>query len=292
MNHIQPDRDVNGWGPRDQPDDSKIENRYFRLTLLFLYASPVLVWQLMKHPLDINVKNLLYFPLVAFLSIPAVIILEILLRWVLDRDNPPKVWIKQPSVRMEINFGQNFDDWLKPFAARLNRLGFLLNRDHESGVFTLSKPKSKSGVHLFLDHRFNGSLTARKTNFGWTGQLELVMDDILLVETGETIKLKALADYLAGLAAEPTIRDVHLVMLNGLICGVALHVLIYLRLSGLADLTFLVLPCALAAVLLVLAALLIMSLNADKYVGYRLAVNTLVLAATPFLPYLIRLILE
>ncbi len=280
------DNDINLAG--SDSSDIKIEHRYWRICLGFLCVSPVLLYWLWREPLVLNLKDIRYFPLVAVLSVPATIMLEFILSWAADPSHPPKLFIRNPSVRIATDIGQDLDSWLAVFTERLSELDFQIERGREELAVGFSKPKAAGGVHSFSDHAFSGEMTAEKTNFGWQAHLELTFEDIVLLDSGERRKMKALSEYLVGNSDEPFSREIHLVMLNGLVTGLAVHVVLYLGMLDLVDVTSLVFPCAAAAISMVLAALLIMSFNRSKYIGYRLAGIATVLAGMPYAPDLIR----
>lgn len=155
-------------------------------------------------------------------SIPATILLVLPLRLLLGRGRDRLVWIVKPARTFLHQSDQPVDGVLARARTRLEQLGFTCEAaDGAAGTPRVVFHKAKAPkVVKFTDHAFSGGLTLRREGGATHAEATIVFEDTVVVETGESDRILALARYLVG--AEPELRTATIPFT--LVCGVVIAV--------------------------------------------------------------------
>ncbi|MBL9216761.1 MAG: hypothetical protein JNG83_14890 [Opitutaceae bacterium] len=153
-------------------------------------------------------------------SIPATVLLFLPLRVLLARAGGRVIWIKHPTKTIDETVDLPLESVLAEATRRLGELGFTLESSEATATearIVFSKPKSPKVVR-FVEHAFKGEWVARRESGRTRVVTTLVFQDIILLESGESERLHALARYLGGVA--PVLQVATLPFT--LVCGIVI----------------------------------------------------------------------
>jgi len=226
--------------------------------------------------------------LVALLAaMPTAFLLELVITTLSGKKPGLRFWVKHPSVRCEHEARGSVEECAREVRNRLEAMGFACEPGAQ-GSIRFSKPK-RPQVNSFLDHAFSGQVRFGATGFGARIVAELTFADILLLETGEKTKLAALGDYICLSTADDVFRGVPLLLYCGVTLGFATALVsCFVRFWPERASPWLF-PTSAAAVGFLAFALRFMVRDRRQLFGYRLAALGLVLAALPWIAWLLRL---
>ena len=199
---------------------------------------------------------------------------------------PSRFWIRHPSLTCRHQFAGPPDELVKSLGQRLRAQGFELAASVAPGRIEFAKA-SKQAIHGFLDHAFSGWVTLQATSTGTEVEMGLTMRDIVLVETGEYAKLRALGDTLCGIAAEARYEIVPLILRCGIVLAGLVPLLLWMSCARNGMTPWFVGASAEAAGLILVSVVVLMA-NRRHLIGWRLIAPGLVLAAIPWIGIMLR----
>ncbi len=258
--------------------------------LLLLFAIPLIVvgapLAVLLRPADMAfVYRHLVFVLALFLSIPLTLLVTICLRWVGTGQLGRLLWIKQPSVSLRTEPAGSLAEIAVQVRQRLAAGGFARKEQASPvGDVLIDFTKQKAAKpQSFVDHAFRGTVSLSSTGPRPETAITVIFDGIILIETGEYSRLRALAGYLLGTEATLVVRQPPLTLLTGVTLAVANLVALIL---GLLDNPSWVRPTfstSLAAAALCIWGLVIVLRDRRNLEGLGLGALGLAAAAVPFL---------
>jgi hypothetical protein len=167
-----------------------------------------------------------YSPLVfigsMFISLPITLIFVSVIRIIINSKDRLPFWIKNPSVSCEIVTNQSVEEFGIKFVERLKELSFTYEaKNNEKGEIEVSFSKRKGDfVSGFLTHAFNGSLIISNLGNSIRIKSELIMQDTLIVETGEYFVLDKMQQYLLLKTDKFTFTDGSSTFDNAFVLGI------------------------------------------------------------------------
>ncbi len=162
------------------------------------------------------------FVAVMFGSIPASVLLMLPLRLLLSRGRGRLVWIVSPARSFTHQSDAPVETVLERARTRLEQLGFTCEAvDGTAGSTRLvfHKPKAPKVVK-FTDHAFSGGLTLRPDGAATQAEATIVFEDTIVVETGESDRMLALARYLVGAEDELKAATIPFTLACGVVIAV------------------------------------------------------------------------
>jgi hypothetical protein len=262
------------------------ETAYFRIALAWLVVSPWVLDGLVRAGVA-PAWDQPRFLVALLVAMPTTFLLELLITTLLGKGVALRFWVKHPTVRCEHEARGGVEEREREVRGRLEALGFAC-QPREQGSFRFSKPK-RPQVNAFLDHAFSGQVTLGATGFGARVAVELVFADILLLETGERGKLAALGDYICLRTADGAVRGVPLLVYCGVTLGCATALASSFVRFWPERASPWLFPTSAAAVGFLAFALHFIVRDRQQLFGYRLAAIGLLLAAFPWIAWLLRL---
>ena len=220
-----------------------------------------------------------------FLSIPLTLLVALVLRWVATGHLRQILWIKQPSVSVRLERAAAAAETAVLLRQRLAACGFAVKEEAGpagEAVFDFVKPKAPR-TYSFIDHGFRGTISLAGADARTEAAVTLTFDDVVLIESGEYDRLRALARYLVGLEAGLTARQAPLTLLNGATLAMANLLILIL---GLLDHPAWVPPTfstSLAAAALCVWGLVVVLKDREHLEGLGLGAAGLAAAVVPFL---------
>jgi hypothetical protein len=276
------------------------ERLFWKISLLFLLASPLTVYQLARAHYFF-VFNPIPFTIILFLSIPLSLVVDAVLIKLFDPTSPLRFWIVKPTdevqhlLQLPVQEGEAFKEMierthLKMIAGRIKErlagFGFQTTKEEDvanSIVIAFHKEKSRP-VISFTDHSMFGEVRIGFLGSAVKVNVQTTFNDTLLLESGEFERIRALCDYLSLKTATFSYSSVPLTVY----CGVNLA----FTMSFFAIVPYvypgnLVITClSTGAAGMLVAALVLMQKNRDQVLGYRLVFAGLFLASLPLVSQL------
>lgn len=257
-------------------DRLPIERFYWRVTLLFLVASPVWIFLALSQGLAFRCWRPYGLVLLLF-TFPVIWGVE-LLRTIGSPQR--RVWVRHPSVHRDEAASEDLNAWWAGFMARANQLGFQCTSGEADNTWHLVKTQAEK-VTSFADHAFEASVVLTSELSGARVAIDLTMRDILIIETGEFQQLARMAGYLLGAEPEPAAPTLPFVLNCSAVLAWMAHVFGYIEFFGLYRSGLPVLEaCGMSLSLTAWAMVSILQRPKEIY-GMRLAVTALALAAIP-----------
>lgn len=153
------------------------------------------------------------------LSMPTTVLLFLPVRMLMSGSGKRVFWIKHPARTIEEWTDEPLDKIGQTARQRLDALGFTVHLAEESpdgARILFTKPKAEKVVR-FVDHAFDGELVVRRASGRNQLSATVVFRDIVLVESGESERLAALARYLAGATTDLQVAILPFTMLCGVV---------------------------------------------------------------------------
>jgi hypothetical protein len=205
------------------------ERTYWWGTVALLASSPVLISMSVPYYSRISpdggMFSALTFPFLIAAPIAA-LVLALLIELIFSREL--KVWMKHPAVTIERRIEGGLEQWYQRHSITAREAGFILTPTGKSGQWHFRKPK-KPHVYSFLDNPFSGSVLISDHDAGPVASLTLVLDTIVIIETGELAKMRALADHLLGGVSCELRPDIPFMLATCVVLGFMAHISCYLR---------------------------------------------------------------
>ena len=279
------------------------ERLFWRISLVFLLASPLTVFQLVRVHYSFVFHPIL-FAVLLFLSMPLALLVDAVLIKLVDPSSPLRFWIVKPTDEVRQLRSLPVQDGEVPFKGLLERtnlyqaaerikgrlaeLGFQISEEKGADATVLAFHKEKSTPVLsFIDHSFYGEVRLGILDAAVAVNVRTTFNDTLLLETGEFERIHALCDYLSLKSSTFSYVSVPLLVYCGLNLAFVTSILAIVPYLNLGNLF---LTClSLAAAGMIVAALVLMQKKRDQVFGYRLAFAGLFLAALPLVAQLIEL---
>ena len=227
----------------------------------------------------------LVFVIGLFLSIPLTLLVALCLRWVATGHLRQIVWIKQPSVSVRLEPATPPAETAALIRQRLAGCGFVLKE--QAGptgdvIFDFVKTKGPR-TYSFIDHGFRGTISLTAEGPRPEAAVTLTFDDIVLIESGEHHKLRALAGYLVGTEAKLVARQPPLTLLNGATLAMANLVILVLGLLDHPAWVSWTFSTSLAAAALCIWGLVVVLKDREHLEGLGLGAVGLAATVVPFL---------
>jgi len=198
------------------------ERHLFYILALVMLSSPLQVGLLVWHGVHLS----FHVYVVVFgmmLSIPFKLGVELILLVLRGENIMQKIFIKSPSVRINATIDNDYQDWIKQCKERMTQLGFTVKKTGQT-QWKIFKPASEKLAHGFLILHFDGELCLKQEENGLVAQLTLIIDDTVIIETGEYQCFHQLGQYLLCQTDEYHIEDVPFT----LGCAISLAIIAYI----------------------------------------------------------------
>lgn len=175
--------------------DSQRERIYWLGLVGVAVVSPLVIFGLARSGFsprfDVN-----EFIAVLALCMPAVTVLDIALHRITGASGGIRFWVKNPVVEQRFRTPESLDASRNEVARRLKGRGFTVSAGAETTSLRFHKPKTQP-TSGFLDSAFSGNVGFVDASDGTDVDVRLEVDDTLVLETGETRVMEALARYLS-----------------------------------------------------------------------------------------------
>ena len=166
--------------------------------------------------------NHVVFTAAMMLSIPATVILLSPFRILLGGMGGRIIWLVNPARTVAMRISRPPELVLQQAKQRLLKMDFLVEEEPSAAKGRLLFHRKKGeAVHSFIEHSFSGEVRAVRSGEASEVAVTLLLEETLVIETGELERMRLLAGYIGGEADELNIATLPFTLL----CGVVLSLI-------------------------------------------------------------------
>lgn len=208
--------------------------RYPWILLAGILASGAAVWLRLlsvEAPFNKGVFNLLVFLAGMGAAMPLALLFTILGRRFMDGIPFSKLLLLKVNANVDSVVAVRSEDWIGSFIERLTRRSFEVTTGvNGDGSILIAFHKEKGAqVLCFNDSQFSGVATVRSIGDAECRIVsEMKMEDLVVVETGETKALERFHNHLLGFEEDDFKREVPFTLVCGVCVGIAAGVVFQL----------------------------------------------------------------
>jgi hypothetical protein len=198
-----------------------------------------------------------------------------------------KIGVKRPKYVFETTAGMGFDQAVEESTRRLKEMGFSVKEKKEGGAITvLEYKKEKTAMtQSFMDNAIRGSVRVEKKFSKPDIKAEVIFWDTLVMDSGESEAMNALARYISLDKAYFQYQNLNLTMTAGTMVAFITNVLLYLHYTGVQRFEALIFVSAsIGAIGLIVIGLFFIFSNKKYLTGTRIGIASLYLALLAFIP--------
>ena len=259
--------------------DSEREKFYFVLAMLFVASSPFVFPELVADGIEFQF-NVFRFIALLFLVFPGPFVMELATSLLTGTASSLRANIKKPSVQVRHETLEPLEPTRDALLRRLEGFGFHQETDPTGLTIAFSKPQVQL-VNSFIDHAFEGTTTLRRTGFGTEVTTTLQFKDTILLDTGETANLEALAGYFSMREASFASRQVPVTILGGAFMAYVVAVMCLVSAFTPTRLDGWITDLSLGTIGMIGFSLYFVQRDPDALFGYRLSLAGLFLCVVP-----------
>lgn len=267
-------------------ETKKREKYYWNVCLLFIFLSPILIYHSLNHKMGFEF-NPAYYAISMFVGLIAVFPFETIPVLLRREKYDLKIGAKYPKYEFETTAGIEFDQAVEEITRRLKGIGFSVNEKKEGDTMTvLAFQKDKTSMtQSFMDNAIRGSVRVGKKFSKPDIKTEVIYWDTLIMDSGESEAMNALARYISLDKAYFQYQNLNLTMTAGAMVSFIINALLYLHYSGVQQFKpSIFVSASFGAIGLIVIGLYFTFKNRKYLTGIRVGIASLYLALLAFIP--------
>lgn len=204
-----------------------------------------------------------------------------------------KFWVVEPTANHQNRAVGSLDECMQSVKERLNYLRFESSITQDEGtenqIVEFGKPKRKQ-ISNFLDHKFSGRAILNPSYNIVDIHTHLKFEDTLLVETGETIKLQAICEFITLKTPDLNLKGVPFTLCCGLIPAYEVIIIGLFAKNGSSISYGLLNSISAVGMGTILLSFFFALKNKRDFMGWRLAFSGLYIAAIPYSAWIVSML--
>jgi len=267
-------------------ETKKREKYYWNVCLLFIFLSPILIYHGLNHKMEFEF-NPSYYAISMIVGLIAVFPFETIPVLLRGEKFDLKIGGKYPKYEFETTARMEFDQAVEEIKRRLKEIGFSVNEIKESDSITvLEFKKDKTTMaQSFMDSAIRGSVRVEKKLSKPDIKAEVIYWDTLIMDSGESEAMNALARYISLDNAYFQYQNLNLTMTAGTMVSFITNILLYLHYSGVQRFEpSLFVSASFGAIGLIVIGLFFNFKDRKYLTGTRIGIASLYLALLTFIP--------
>jgi hypothetical protein len=267
-------------------ETKKREKYYWNVCLLFIFLSPILIYHGLNHKMGFQFDPT-YYAISMIVGLIAVFPFETIPVLLRGEKYDLKIGAKYPKYEFETTTGMQFDQAVEEITMRLKGIGFSVNEKKESDAITvLEFRKDKTTMaQSFMDNAIRGSVRVEKKFSKPDIKAEVIFWDTLIMDSGESEAMNALARYISLDKAYFQYQNINLTLTAGTMVSFITNVLFYLHYSGVQRFEpSLFVSASFGAIGLIVIGLFFNIKDRKYLTGTRIGIASLYLALLTFIP--------
>lgn len=267
-------------------ETKKREKYYWNVCLLFIFLSPILIYHGLNHKMEFEF-NPTYYAISMIVGLIAVFPFETIPVLLRGKKFDLKIGAKHPKYEFETTARMEFGQAVEEITRRLKGIGFSVNEKKESDSITvLEFKKDKTTMaQSFMDCAIRGSVRVEKKFSKPDIKAEVIYWDTLIMDSGESEAMNALARYISLDKAYFLYQNINLTLTSGTMVSFITNVLFYLHYTGVRRFEpSLFVSASLGAIGLIVIGLFFIYKDRKYLIGTRVGIASLYLALLTFIP--------
>jgi hypothetical protein len=267
-------------------ETKKREKYYWNVCLLFIFLSPILIYQGLNHKMGFHFDPT-YYTISMIVGLIAVFPFETIPVLLRGEKYDLKIGAKYPKYEFETTSRIEFGQAVQEITRRLKEIGFSVNEKKESdSIMVLEFKKEKTSMaQSFMDCAIRGSVRVEKKFSKPDIKAEVIYWDILIMDSGESEAMNALARYISLDKAYFHYQNINLTLTAGTMVSFIINVLFYLHYTGVQRFEPLLFVSASFGAIGLIVIGLFFNFKDKKYLtGTRVGIAGLYLALLAFIP--------
>jgi hypothetical protein len=278
--------------PGGKMETKKREKYYWYVCLLFIFLSPILIYHGLNHKMGFAF-NPAYYAISMFVGLIAVFPFETIPVLLRGEKYDLKIGVKYPKYHFETTAGMEFGQAVEEITRRLKGIGFSVCEKKESDTITiLEYKKDKTTMaQSFMDNAIRGSVRVEKKFSKPDIKTEVIFWDTLVMDSGESEAMNALARYISLDKAYFQYQNLNLTMTAGTMVSFITNILLYLHYTGVQQFEPAIFVSASFGAIGLIVIGLFFTFKDKKYLtGTRIGIASLYLALLTFIPVITALL--
>jgi len=267
-------------------EKNKREKYYWNVCLLFMFLSPILIYHGLNYKMRFDVHPF-YYGISMFVGLIAVFPFEVIPVLLSGEKYDLKIGAKHPKYEFETTAGMELGQAVEEITRRLKGIGFSVNEKKQGDAMTVLefKKDKTSMAQSFMDCAIRGSVRLEKKFSKPDIKTEVIYWDTLIMDSGESEAMNALARYISLDKAYFQYQNLNLTLAAGTMISFILNILFYLHYTGVQRFeSSLFVSAAFGAIGLIIFGLIFIFKDRKYLIGTRVGIASLYLALLTFIP--------
>ncbi|UCH92103.1 MAG: hypothetical protein JSV88_17635 [Candidatus Aminicenantes bacterium] len=264
----------------------KRERYYWNVCVFFILLSPILIYHGLNHEMGSGFDPF-YYAVSMIAGLIAVIPFETIPVILRGEKVNLKIGARHPKYEFTTASSMEFDNAVKEIEHRLKSMGFSVNEMKESDSLTVLRfgKEKPVMVHSFMDNAIQGSVRIEKKFTKPDIAVEVIYQDILLIDSGESEAMNALARYISLYTERFVQYNINMTLTAGTLVSFISNILLFLHYFGIKRFApSLLISVSLGAIGLVAFGLFFTFRDRKHLIGARFGIAAVYLALLTFIP--------
>ncbi|MGD2090799.1 MAG: hypothetical protein PVH61_31795 [Candidatus Aminicenantes bacterium] len=267
-------------------ETKKREKYYWSVCLLFMFLSPILIYHGLNYKMVFDFDPV-YYGISMVVGLIAVFPFETIPVLLRGEKYDLKIGAKYPEYKFETTSRMEFGQSVEEITRRLKEIGFSVKEMKKSDSMTVVQfHKDKTTMaQSIMDNAIRGSVRVEKKFSKPDIKAEVIYGDILLMDSGESEAMNALARYISLDQAYFHYQNINLTLTAGTMTSFITNVLLYLHYTGVQRFEpSIFVSASIGAIGLIVIGLFFIYRDKKYLIGTRIGIAGLYLALLTFIP--------